>query len=409
MRAILHLAWHSLAHRRGTVLLTLLSIAFSTLLLLGVERLRTEVREGFAGTIAGTDLIIGARTGQIQLLLYSVFHLGDATNNIRWESFEAVAKQRQVAWAVPISLGDSHRGYRVVGTTPAYFEHYHFGHDQTLGFVSGGPFQQLYDAVIGAEVAEKLGYRLGDRLIVAHGTGNVSLKQHDDKPFQVAGILAPTGTPVDRSVLVSLEAIEAIHIGWTPELRRPDDLKPRAITAMLVGLKSRAAAFQMQRFVNDYSDEPLLAVLPGVALAELWKFTAVAEGALRLIAGFVVLVGLIGMMTAILTGLEARRREMAVLRAVGAQPLHLFALLLTEAIAVTGAGLAAGLALLYAAVAVAGPQLTARFGLHLSLRPPTQSEWLLLALVFGAGLLLAVVPAIRAYRQALADGLIPKL
>jgi putative ABC transport system permease protein len=297
--------------------LTVLSIALSVTLLVGVERLRTEARTSFANTISGTDLIVGARSGAVQLLLYSVFRIGNATNNISWKSYRDIAAHPKVAWTIPLSLGDSHRGFRVLGTTLDYFRHYRYARDRGLDLAEGGPFADLYDAVLGAEVAETLGYSLGDEIIIAHGVGDVSFARHEDKPFRVAGILERTGTPVDRTVHVSLQAIEAIHIDWrsgapipgmsiSAEQARKMDLTPKVITAALIGLKSRIATFQVQRFVNDYPEEPLSAILPGVALSELWGLVGVAENALLLVSVFVVVVGLFGMLTALLTSLEER-------------------------------------------------------------------------------------------------------
>lgn len=418
--AVLNLAWKSLLNRRFTAMITVLSIALSVTLLVGVERVRTETRQSFANTISGTDLIVGARSGAVQLLLYSVFRIGDATNNISWKSYQDIAAHPKVAWTIPISLGDSHRGFRVLGTTAEYFAHYRFARGRQLLFDQGVAFADLYDAVLGAEVADALGYRLGDAIVVAHGAGDVSFARHEDKPFRVAGILERTGTPVDRTVHVSLEAIEAIHMGWrngaplrgsthaagdTPAL----DLTPKAITAVLVGLKSRVAVFQVQRFINDYPDEPLSAVLPGVALSQLWDLIGVAENALLMVSAFVVVVGLFGMLTALLTSLNERRREMAILRSVGARPGHVFALIMGEAVFLTLLGILAGLLLLYAILMVAQPLMESRLGIFIAIGAPSVHELSLLGAVFAAGLAAGVVPAFRAYRLSLTDGLSVKL
>jgi putative ABC transport system permease protein len=414
--AILGLAWTSLGNRRFAAALTVASIALSVALLVGVERIRHQAKASFTNTISGTDLIVGARSGHVQLLLYSVFRIGNPTNNIAWRSWQDIAAHPKVAWAVPLSLGDSHRGYRVLGTTLGYFEHLRFARDRGLRFVQGRPFSQLYDAVLGAEVAEALGYRLGDAIVIAHGAGDVSFARHGDKPFSVVGILARTGTPVDRTVHLSLEAIEAIHADWEGGAPIPGrsvsaeqalelDLTPKAITAGLVGLKSRVATFQVQRFVNDYPKEPLLAILPAVALGELWGLIGVAEGTLLVVSGCVVVVGLFGMLTALLTSLNERRREMAILRSVGARPLHVFALIMGEAFVLTLAGVILGTALLYALVAAVQPLLEARFGLFIALGLPSGSELLLLGAVVLAGAVVGAIPAYRAYRYSLADGL----
>ncbi|MWV16279.1 FtsX-like permease family protein [Pseudomonas sp. L-22-4S-12] len=414
---LLHIALASLNNRRFTALLTVFAIALSVCLLLAVERVRNEARTSFASTISGTDLIVGARSGSVNLLLYSVFRIGNATNNIRWDSFETLAKHPQVQWAIPLSLGDSHRGYRVMGTDVGYFAHYHYGRGQSLQLTEGKPFADLFEVVLGAEVAQALHYKLGDKIVLAHGVSTVSLTQHDDKPFTVTGILARTGTPVDRTLHISLAGMEALHVDWqngvpargagkvSAEQARAMGLQPKAITAVLLGLKSKIATFAVQRQVNEYRGEPLLAILPGVALQELWSLMGVAEKALFVVSLFVVLTGLIGMLTAILTSLNERRREMAILRSVGARPWHIAGLLVLEALALALAGVLLGLALLYLGIAASQGYVQAHYGLYLPLNLPSGYEWTLLGAILAAALLMGSVPAWRAYRQSLADGL----
>jgi putative ABC transport system permease protein len=413
---IFSLAWKSLLNRRFTAALTVASIALSVALLVGVERLRTEARASFANTLSGTDLIVGARSGGVQLLLYSVFRIGDATNNMSWQSFQDISAHPKVAWSVPLSLGDSHRGFRVLGTSREYFERYQYARERRLILALGEPFSDLYDAVLGAEVAAELGYRIGDPIVVAHGASDVSFARHEDKPFLVSGILARTGTPVDRTVHVSLEAIEAIHVDWqsgapvpgisvSAEQARTMDLTPKAITAALVGLKSKIATFAVQRYVNEYPEEPLSAILPGVALSQLWSLIGVAENALLVVSAFVVVVGLFGMLTALLTSLNERRREMAILRSVGARPGHVFALIMGEAGFLTLLGIALGLGLLYLLLLGAQPLIEGLYGIFIDIGGPSSYELLLLGALVLAGIVVGSIPAYRAYRYSLADGL----
>ncbi|MDX1368333.1 ABC transporter permease [Pseudomonas sp.] len=415
---LLRLALASLGNRRFTALLTVFAIALSVCLLLAVERVRTEARASFANTISGTDLIVGARSGSVNLLLYSVFRIGNATNNIRWDSFERFAEHRQVKWAIPISLGDSHRGYRVMGTSPAYFEHYRYARSQPLQISQGRAFaDDPFEVVLGAEVAKALDYRLGQELVLAHGVATISLLKHDDKPFRVVGILERTGTPVDRTLHISLTGMEALHVDWqngmpargagvvSAEQARAMELQPKQITAFLLGLNSKIATFSLQRELNEFRGEPLLAILPGVALQELWSLMGTAEKALFVVSLFVVLTGLIGMLTAILTSLNERRREMAILRSVGARPWHIASLLILEAFALALAGVLLGLLLLYLGIAGAQGHVQANYGLYLPLDLPTAYEWTLLGAILSAALLMGCVPAWRAYRQSLADGL----
>ncbi|OXY82429.1 ABC transporter permease [Oceanimonas doudoroffii] len=411
---MLSLAFKSLWSRRLTAGLTVLAIAISVLLLVGVNKVRTELKDSFARTISGTDLIVGARSGQINLLLYSVFRIGNPTNNISWESYQRIRQQKGVAWTVPLSLGDSHQGYRVLGTSEDYFRHYAYGRQQSLELANGRPFTDTFEAVIGAEVARQLGYQLGDELIIAHGAGNTSFSLHDDLPFTLVGILAPTGTPVDRTVHIRLDGLEAIHLGWqsgrqtqqlTPTEARQASLEPEALTAFLVGLENRVLAFGLQRSINNYRAEPLSAILPGAALHELWSMMSLAEQAIAFIALFVVVAGLLGMLTTLLAGLSARRRELAILRALGAGPRHLFALLTLEAALLTLLGIGLGLLILYGILLAAAPLLQAHYGLLLTPGLPTMDEWRLLAAIWGAGIITGLLPAAQAFRYSLNDGM----
>ncbi|MDP3223161.1 MAG: ABC transporter permease, partial [Rubrivivax sp.] len=353
MSALLHVALKSALNRRGTLALVMLSIALATALLLGLERLRTDIRSSFSQSVSGTDLVVGARTSPVQLMLYAVFRVGGATNNIGMDSVRAIEAHRAVAWVVPLSLGDSHRGRPVLGTTPAYFERFAYGDQQKLALAQGrafaGTLDGLYETVIGAEVAQALGYGLGRKITLSHGSAEVLTAEHADKPFTVVGVLARTGTPVDRTVHVSLQAIEAIHLDWVggaplpaaagvkiaPEHARKFDLEPKEVTAALVGLKNRAAVFNVQRFVSGFEAEALLAVLPGVALDELWAVVGPGEQALLAISGLVAVVSLASLVAVVLAGLNERRRELAVLRAVGAGPRHVLWLLAAEGAMVT--------------------------------------------------------------------------
>ena len=515
------LAWKSLLNRRLTAGLTVASVAMSVMLLVAVDRIRTETKASFVNTISGVDLVVGARGGPLNLLLYAVFRVGDATSNISWESYQLIAAREEVAWSVPLSLGDAHRGYRVLGTTGDYFVHYRYGRDRALVFEVGEPFANAREAVLGAEVAAALDYAVGDRIVVSHGIGEVSFVHHDDAPFTVAGILAYTGTPVDRTVHVSLAGIEAMHAqpgehdhghdehaGGEEHLDHDEDLDgghadgehdehdgedhadddhdagehgdhegdehgdhegdehhahagddhdahadehdehdgdghdgddhdahaadehdgdhaddhdgdhaehahagdaaephPDAITACLVGLHARPLALRLQRFVNEYDGEPLMAIVPGVTLQQLWDLVGVAETALVSVAVLVVAAGLIGMTTTLLAGLAERRREMAVLRAVGAGRGWVFALLIVESAMLAAAAAIVGAAAAHGAMLAGRAVLEDRFGLALAGGVPGLFDLAVVAGVTLAGVLAAAFPAWRAYRYSLADGL----
>jgi putative ABC transport system permease protein len=429
MSALLQIAIRSALNRRGTLALVVLSIALGTALLLGLERLRSDIRSSFTAAVSGTDLVVGARTGPVQLMLSAVFHIGSISNTISMDSVRAVAAHRAVDWVVPIALGDGHRGRPVVGTTPDYFRHFAYGDRQPLVMAQGrafsGTLDGLYETVVGAEVAASQTYRLGRKMVFHHGLDVLPEgipDQHGDKPFTVVGILAPTGTPVDRTVLVSLPALSAIHLDWAggaplpasaglkiaPELARKFDLEPKQVTAALVGLKNRAAVFNVQRFVADYPAEPLMAVLPAVALDELWTVVALSERALLAVSGLVALVSLASLVAVVLAGLNERRRELAVLRAVGAGPRQVLLLLALEGGLVTLTGAVLGALGAGAAVWLAGPWAQRQLGITLQAGAPTAAQWGLFAAVLAAGILASLVPGWRAYRLSLADGLSPR-
>ena len=411
------LAWKSLSSRRSTAILTVTSIAVSVMLLLGVEKIRFNAQSSFANTISGTDLIVGARSGSIQLLLYSVFRIGNATNNISWESYQDIAQKKGVKWTIPISLGDSHRGFRVMGTNKDYFSFYQYGQKRNLQLTSGKPFSDIFDAVIGSEVAKSLHYSVGDEIIISHGTVSTPFSEHKDKPFIISGIFKQTGTPVDKTVHVSLEGIEAMHFNWQGLVKKRKvgkilskaNLKPESITAFLIGLDSKIMSFKLQRYINEDIPEPLLAIFPGIALHELWSLISVAEQALLIITIFVVIASLAGMLAVSLAGLNERRREVAILRSVGASHWHIMGLLITETLLLTVAGILLGIAVLYSAIKLGQPIIEAKYGLFIPISIPNEREFAMASILLLTGFVVGLIPAYQAYRNSLADGMSTRL
>ena len=369
---LLKLTFNSLYARLLTVAMTVFAISLSLMLYMSVEKLRTSAYTSFTDTISQTDLIVGARTSSVQLLLYSVFRIGNATNNITWESYEDVINKKEVAWSVPISLGDSHKGFRVMGTNSEFFKRYKFRGGQSIELEQGKNLDDLYDVIIGAGVAEKLNYSVGTPLIVSHGLQSFS--DHDDQPFKVSGILAKTGTPVDNTVIVSLEAIEAIHVDWSTGAKIPGqitpveeirqmDLSPKNITAALIGVNSKLQIFQLQRWINEYPEESLSSILPGVALQELWRIVGVVENLLLGISVTVIFTTLIGMTAIIFSSLNERRREMAIWRAMGASPKVVIGLLMLEAFIISVMSIIVSTVMLFLTLYVLQPWIDNTYGI----------------------------------------------
>ena len=429
---MLQLSSRSLRHRKFTIGLMIVSIAMSTMLLLGVERLRHQARNSFTNTISGVDLVVGPRSGSVSLLLSSVFRIGSPLQNMSWESYEWIAGHPDVAWVVPLSIGDSLGEFKVVGTTEAYFEHYRYHSGRSLELKDGTRFLKVDDVVLGADVARSGGVRVGEQVVLSHGTGEGSFVQHDDAPFIVSGILKPTGTPVDRTVHITLGGMSALHAdvgagghsghdhahhdGHGHEhdpiaqaLKRVKAVEQPNISACLVGMKQRAQSLGLQRAINTSTREPLSAVLPGLALQELWGTMALIERVLLVIALMVLAATLVGMLVALLTGLNERRREMAILRSVGARPSHIVQLLMTEAGVVTLSGLLLGVVGLHCLLAVSSSLIQARVGVVIPVGLPTASEWALMGIILGSGIVVGIIPGIKSARQALADGLRPQV
>lgn len=415
---LLHLARKSLANRLLTTSLTALSIAFSVALLVGVENVRTGMRESFSNTVSGTDLIVGSRGGTIQLMLYAVFGMGSPVANISHETWKSWDEHPAVSWTIPYALGDSHQGFRVIGTNESFYEHYKYRGGQAIALAEGRQAEGVFDVVLGAQVAERLGYELGDRIAVTHGMSAVGFMNHDDMPFEVVGILDQTFTPVDRAIYVTLEGITAIHIGWETgappmpgeevspeEILAMDEVPVSQITSFFLGAESRAYTLQLQRDISTSEVEPLTAVIPGVALSEMWRGIGYAEDGLMVISGFVVLVGLLGMLVSIYTSLDARRREMAILRALGAGPRRILSLLVLEAGLLSTIGALLGVAFVYGGLVAVQPWLEGQFGLQVPIRALDQVQMLYIGAVIVLGFVAGLVPAVKAYRTALHDGL----
>lgn len=403
----LRIAARSLVNRRGSVVLTILAMTVSIFVLLGVEHIRHQAKSSFENTVSGVDLIVGARTGSTNLLMYSIFRIGAPTNEISWKSYQKIAKHSKVKWAVPISLGDSHKGYRVMGTSTDYFTYFSYGEKRKLVFAQGKPFSDIQDVVLGATVADALGYKLGDSLVLAHGVSAVSFSMHDDRPFKVVGILEPTGTPVDQTLHVSLAGIEAIHANWQNGVKTnrkveltPEQLTPKTITAFMVGLKRKLHIFGMQRAINNYKKEPLTAILPGVALSELWETMAILEGTLRLVSALVFVAALLGLSAMLLASIRERRQEIRLLRIVGASPGFMFLLIQLEALLIVLISIALGAGALFASVWWADSYLISTFGLHISTNIVTSTGLNFMVAIVIAALVAASVPALQAYRGA---------
>jgi putative ABC transport system permease protein len=491
IRALFGVAYQSLLYRLSGVALAIAAVSISVFVLLSVEHVRNEARSSFASTVSNVDLIVGARTGEINLLLLSIFRIGNPTANISWESVEEISDQPKVEWVVPISLGDSHKNFRVVGTSAEFFDRYKYGQSKPLVFDSGERFNDTLDVVVGAHVAAELTYDLGDALVLSHGMADTSFTHHDQVTFTVSGVLATTGTPVDNALFVSLEAIEAIHAeegsehhsehadhkqhadheesehhdehadheqhGHHEESEHHDEHADHeqhadheesehhdehadheqhadheesehhdehadheqhghheesdqhhqhdhppigTVTAVLVGLDSAAFTLQVQRWINEFADEALLAILPGFTLAQLWSLVGGVENVLRGISILVFVSALFGLNAMMLASMRERKREIEILRSIGAPSRFIVALLIIESMLIVTVGIILAVTGLLCAIALANNLLASELGLALSLQIFYPSSMIALGLIYLTTLILSLVPAWKAYAVA---------
>ncbi len=423
MKVWLRLALLSAWSRRLAVGLVVASLGFACALVLTVQQLRSDARQSFSQAVSGVDLIVGPKGSATEILLYSLFQLGRPTANMSAKVLPEIQALALVDWALPLQLGDSYKGFPVWGTEATFFQRFRV-HGRALRFREGKAFEPrvLHQVVLGAEVARRLKHRIGDRLVVTHGSGQALDKSHDDSPFVLVGILEATGGSVDRAVLVSVASYEALHRGWgigefqglrlgslnlgdsKPSL---DDLSPREYTAVLVGLKSRAQVFSARRAIEQLPGASLTAVLPGVALDDIWRSLSLVEDTLLVIGFAVALTGMLSVVAVMLVALVARRRELAILRALGASPARILWLLYLEAVVLGFLGLVIGYLVQQAGLFFATGWLRESFGLAVSLGLPSSQSFMMLAWLFLGVLVAAFFPAWRAYRLSLADGLNP--
>ena len=404
---IANLVLKSLWNRRLSTILTILGIAMSIALLIGMQKIRVGVKDGFSNTISGADLVVGGRTSPVQLLLYSIFHIGNPTNNVSYSTYKEISALKSVEWSVPLSLGDSHRGFRVVGTTADFFDRYKHHGKKPLRFKVGESFAKTYQAVIGSQVAQKYDYKIGQKIVLSHGiSAGPLLEQHEEHRFEIVGILSGSGTPIDRSVLVSLGSITAIHLEDESGVHEHEhDLTPTSITAFIVRATSRIDTLQLQRHINEYNAEALTGIIPGVGLSELWQSLDYIEKSFIVLSFLIVAITLLNMLISIYNSLENRRREMAIFRSVGASPLHIGFLYIFESFILTLSGILLGITLLYSSLFFIQPWLLSKFGVYIPFGLPQKTEILMILLVFFTGCLLGFIPFIKSYRMTLADGL----
>ena len=397
--------------------LVTISLMASMVLLLSIERIQQGTEEGFNQSISGVDAIIGPRSSSLELVLYTVFHLGRPTNNITTKTINDVKQRSDISWLVPIALGDSHRGYRVIATEPNYFQHIRYGNNQPLTFSKGAPFTELSEATLGSDVAEKLNYSVGSEIQITHGSIESIGSKHDDFSFTVTGVLNKTGTPIDQAIFLDLKGYELLHLGWKSGKKvfsledidlsslPPDALNPKTVTAAFVGLKSKLTIFNFSKNIREYPEEAISAVIPGIALSELWSIVGLVDKGFQLLSWIIIAISLIAMVTLIIASLDNRKQEMTIYRANGASPKFLAAMVVYESLVIGLVAIIGAIILVTAVTYFATSQLNLALGISPSFKWISLDEIKVFGIILLSGALSSLIPAAMVFRKNLHQAL----
>ncbi|HSD40860.1 MAG TPA: ABC transporter permease [Burkholderiales bacterium] len=384
----------------NTVLnLVLLALGVGTIALLLLANHQIEERMG--RDARGIDLVAGAKGSPMQLILSTVFHVDAPTGNIPLAEAKKLAQHRAVKLAIPLALGDSFRGFRIVGTTHDYVGHY------AGELAAGRLWEAPMEAVLGAETARTTGLGVGGKFVGSHGFAEGG-EEHGEFPYAVVGVLKPTGTVLDRLVLTNVESVWFVHIhperhddpGTVLAHLREDE---QEITALLIQYATPIAAATLPRMINSTS--ALQAASPAYESARLFRMLGVGIDVLRAFALVLVAAAGLSIFIALYNAMEERRYDLAVMRMLGASRGKLMRLVLLEAVALALAGAVIGLGLGHLLTEAVGAMLAAAQQPSVTGAAWLNAELWLVALAAGVGLVAGLVPAWRAYRTDIATTL----
>jgi putative ABC transport system permease protein len=385
------LAWRYLWARPLVALLNLALLGLGLGAITFVLLVSDQVERALQRDLAGIDLVVGAKGSPLQLILAGVFHLDVPTGNIPLQTVQTLRSHALVERVVPLSLGDSVQGFRIVGTTPEYLALYGAAVER------GRPWSAPLEAVLGADAARASGLREGSTFVGTHGLGRGG-HAHGDTPYTVTGVLARCGCVLDRLVLTSLESVWQVHEDDVAldDADRAALEAEREVTLLLVGYRSPLAAATLPRWVD--AQPGLQAAAPALESARLLRLIGVGTEVLRGFGALVVLVAALSVFVALTHAVREREGDLAMLRMLGAPPSRVAALVSAEALWLVGLGLALGLALGHALTHALGWMLAAQRSLAITGGWWAPQQWLVVAAAVALALVAAAWPAWRAYR-----------
>jgi putative ABC transport system permease protein len=405
-----HIAWGYLWSRKLTTLLTVLSVALGVGLIYSVLTLREETRKRFEEEGQSFDIVVGAKGSPLQLVLSSLYFMDMPTGNIRLSDYETIKKHEDVKAAFPISMGDTYRGFRIVGTIPAIFDYVWTNpitgaERKTFNLADGRYFERPMEAVVGSAVARVEGLKVGDTFIGAHGfmeLGELG-HSHEKDPYTVVGVLQPSGTPNDRAIFCSQDSVWEVH--KKDEAGDGGDLASDEVTAVLVELESPTLRFQFEEYVNDNLNA--MATVPIEKIANLYEsILGTAKSVLLAVGYLVVVISAISILIGLYLSILQRKRDLAVMRALGASASEIVGSVLIEAFLVTVLGVVAGWLVGNAVSWGIGLYLARNYGLTIGIfGMPTNEELGAFAIVALVGIFAGIAPAWQAYRTDVARDL----
>ncbi|MEM7044775.1 MAG: ABC transporter permease [Pseudomonadota bacterium] len=409
----------SLAYLRMRLLGTCLNLL---LLALGVGMIvllllfSAKLEERLTRDASGLDLVIGAKGSPLQLILSSIYHLDIPTGNIPFSEVQRWRSHDLVETVIPLALGDSLGGFRIVGTEPAYAGHY--GASLSEGRFWDAPFE----AVLGSDVAERTNLGIGDRFFGNHGLAPGG-PAHSDHPYEVVGLLIPSASVLDRLVLTDVDSVWAAHGIEVAKRHDESKIEPggdadqqqepyaravapqpvddrQAVTALLLSYRTPLAAVQLPPLVNQ--TKGLQAAAPALEMARLLSMIGIGVDAIRGFSLLLMATAGLSLFIGLTNALQARRYDLAVMRTMGASPSILFVQLLLEGMLLAGGGVVLGLLLGHGAASLLAASFTSIETLGLSGFAWVAEEAYVVALALAVGLVAALIPAIQAYRTDIA-------
>jgi len=417
MKKIFFIVKKSLLQHKLSTVITVLSVALAAALVMSVFSIRDQAESAFTGGPAGFDAVLGARGSQLQLVLNTVFHLETSPGNIPWSEYKSLSKNENVELAVPYALGDNYKGYRLVGTTPELFDKFEYTKGKTFEFQKGGKVfdPDRREAVVGSYVAQKTGLKKGSLFNAYHGLYFNKNSRHKDK-YEVTGVLKPTNSPSDRVIWVPINQFYMTkgHVlrGTGKEYdahvhHDPDDIPDvhKEISAVMLKFKNPASGFKLASSINREGKDATLAWPIGTVLAELFEKIGWVTKILTLVAYIVIAVAAGSILASIYNTMNERRREFAILRALGAKKGTVFSSVVFEAVTISFIGTIIGFIFYLILITFASVIIRKQTGVVLDVLyfHPVLIITPVVMILLGA--LAGIIPAYKAYKTEVASSL----